>query len=433
MKAILSLLTIILVCTTAVSPWSVHYLFNRTALEALPEIANAPKVKVESLEDFLLKEKDGLILEMAQIEKDAQKAELNKAAPLPEALLFKGGDAKTIRANFLRALRVNPQTPMGYFLQELPGNNLPGKKSNPETVSLFGQKDIEGKYRAYDIHKGDLVSPLLVVATAGDEPDFGVDINLFVDNNAPFSKDYGFGDQSFGDPKLYYGSQAPFHIGYYHESWIIFKAGSFLTRTYPRYRIHQFRNLAAFAFKTGHPYWGYRFLGWGMHYVGDLTQPYHARVLPTYGTMSMLWINIKAMMGFEQSKIDAVNRISERHTTIEDYHFSVLSSAFANHELNHPFITSLKVTTKDASYAPFSDSYVVDVVTEESEAIADDLDELIDKSNLLHGFAHGKLLPAVNKPALDELNKLISKHMVGVGTHLRNYVKTGMAGIAPKK
>lgn len=53
-------------------PWSNRYLFNRAALEALPELASAPKVKVEKLEDFLLKEQAGLAAAMAQIEAEAK-------------------------------------------------------------------------------------------------------------------------------------------------------------------------------------------------------------------------------------------------------------------------------------------------------------------------------------------------------------------------
>jgi len=414
-----------LLMTSATYGWANHYLFNRPALEVLPELANAPKVKVEALEDFLLKEQAGLIALMAQIENDA-KLTYAKSAPQPEALAFKGGDAKTIRNNFLRALRVNTGTPLGYFLQAMPGQPLGGKASNPNTVSIFGDKDLKGIYSFYDVRKGDMVSPVEVVSTAGDEPDFGLDINLFTDNGEQFGKDYGFGTQSFGDAKLYYGTQAPFHIGYYHESGIIFMAAGFLKKTYPRYRVHQYTSLARFAFKTGHPYWGYRFLGWGLHYVGDLTQPYHARVLPTYGTMGMLWINIKAMVGFDKAKLDAIDRISKRHTTIENYHRSTLAKAYAQKNLQHPFIQGMRKTDKDKTYAAFSDDYIVDATAKESYGFSDKVDELIDQSNLLQSFSDGNELPIQNTKALEELDTTIIQLMEGAGAHLRNYVRAGM-------
>ncbi|MFZ5629395.1 MAG: phospholipase [Spirochaetota bacterium] len=410
---------------TSVHPWSNHYLFNREALAALPEIADAPKVKVESLEDFLLKEQAGVSELLAKVEKEAKESYAKKA-PLPEALAFKGGDASNIRANFLRAIRINPGTPLGYFLQQLPGKKLPGKPADPNKVSIFGEKDLKRKYIYYQVKQGDMVSPLEVLAAAGDEPDFGIDINLFVDNNEKFSQDYGFGNQSFGNPKLYYGTQAPFHIGYYHESGIIFMAAGFLKRTYPRYRVHQFMNLARYAFKTGHPYWGYRFLGWGLHYVGDLTQPYHARVLPNYGTMGMLWINTKAMIGFPKSKDEAIDRITARHTAIEEYHFSVMAGAYAQNNLEHPFLQNLRNTGKDTGYGTYNDDYIVEKITEESYDISDKIDTLIDEANLLQGFSEGNVLPEINKAALAELDKVLAAHMQGVGAHLRNYVRAGL-------
>jgi hypothetical protein len=410
---------------TSIYPWSNHYLFNREALAALPEIADAPKVKVELLEDFLLKEQAGLVELLAKVESEAKESYAKKA-PLPEALAFKGGDASNIRANFLRAIRINPGTPLGYFLQQLPGKKLPGKSADPNKVSIFGEKDLKRKYIYYQIRPGDMVSALEVVATAGDEPDFGIDINLFVDNNEKFSQDYGFGNQSFGNPKLYYGTQAPFHIGYYHESGIIFMAAGFLKRTYPRYRVHQFMNLARFAFKTGHPYWGYRFLGWGLHYVGDLTQPYHARVLPNYGTMGMLWINTKAMIGFPKAKDEAIDRITARHTAIEEYHFSVLAAAYAQNNPEHPFLQSLRDSSRDANYGSFDADYIVDKITKESVGISDKIDTLIDEANLLQGFSEGNVLPEINKTALGELDQALAAHMLSVGAHLRNYVRAGL-------
>ena len=420
-----TLVVAILMVTQSASAWSNHYLFNRAALEALPELASAPKVKVEKLEDFLLKEQASIAVALDQIEAEAKEA-FPKAAPRPDALAFKGGDAATIRANFLRAIRVNPGTPLGYFLQQVPGQPLAGKKSDPNTVSIFGEKDLKRKYNFYDVKIGQLVSPVEVVATAGDEPDFGLDINLFEDNDSEFGRQYGFGKQSFGNPKLYYGTQAPFHIGYYHESGIIFMAAGFLKRTYPQYRVHQFLNLARHAFKTGHPYWGYRFLGWGLHYVGDLTQPYHARVLPNYGTMGMLWINTKAMIGFDGAKNDAIDRITARHTQIEEYHYSVLAAAYRDKNFEHPMLKAVTAIDKDQAYGPFDANYIVKKLTDESYEVSDSVDTLIDESNLLKGFSDGNVLAEANQKSLAELDKVITIHMGGVGAHLRNYVRAGI-------
>ena len=99
---------------------------------------------------------------------------------------------------------------------------------------------------------------------------------------------YGFGPQPFGDARFPYSSQAPFHMGFFHESAVVYAAAGFLQRSWPDWRAYQYMGLARLAFATGHPYWAYRFLGWGLHHVQDLTQPYHAKPLPGVELASLL-------------------------------------------------------------------------------------------------------------------------------------------------
>jgi hypothetical protein len=42
-----------------------------------------------------------------------------------------------------------------------------------------------------------------------------------------------------------------------------------------------FAQLAERAFQKGHPYWGFRFLAWSLHYIEDLGTPPHTNLLPT--------------------------------------------------------------------------------------------------------------------------------------------------------
>ena len=91
-------------------------------------------------------------------------------------------------------------------------------------------------------------------------------------------------------------------MGFYHESDVIYTFAGFLKKTYPEYRIHLYKRLARFAFETGHPYWGWRFAGMGLHYLADLAQPYHARALPGVGTSFAMWINTLDMMGIGGSQ-----------------------------------------------------------------------------------------------------------------------------------
>jgi hypothetical protein len=178
-----------------------------------------------------------------------------------------------------------------------------------------------------------------------------LDIGLFTDNKTDIGKIYGFGEQPFGNPNLEYGSQAPFHMGFYHEASIMYTLAGFLKKTYPEYRIYLYRKLSAFAFQTGHPYWGWRFMGWGLHYLADLTQPYHATVLPGVGTGHALWINTIDMIGISGPKANAIQLVSNRHTAIEKFVQVVLQRAYTAKETNNPLLRALQSDEKAPVYA----------------------------------------------------------------------------------
>src|ERR1019366_3318051 len=143
----------------------------------------------------------------------------------------------------------------------------------------------------------DTVAPLSVLATAANEPDFGTDINCWEDSPSEWGKRYRFGTLPFG------------------------------ARTYPLLRVHQFFGLAELAFRTGHPYWGWRFTGNAAHYVQDLTQPYHASLLPGVSTLRMLGINLLAMLGRPSLKNDMIALVSNRHFALERYQVQLLHRA----------------------------------------------------------------------------------------------------------
>ena len=158
-----------------------------------------------------------------------------------------------------------------------------------------------------------------MLASAADEPDYGHDINLFSDNPGAVGAVYGFGPQPFGDARFQYSSQAPFHMGFFHESAVVYAAAGFLERSWPDWRAYQYMGLARLAFASGHPYWGYRFLGWGLHHVQDLTQPYHAKPLPGVDLASLLLLEGKAIAGFADDKQASIERVATRHMEVEKY------------------------------------------------------------------------------------------------------------------
>ncbi len=425
MKKYLLLLPLLVMLPSAIYAWSDHLYYSREALSVVQEVSSAENIKVEKLEDFLKKESAGLSALLKE-EDEFLKKTYSVYPPLHDSLAFNDRNSVNIKINFLKAIRVNPDIRLGYYLQNLPGNDVSNKKKfNIKDVSVF--KDISwlNGYTFTAVNTGEMVSPLNVLSTASDEPDYGHDIHLFEDNNSEYGKIYGFGAQPFGDPKLEYASQAPFHMGFYHESFIIFTAAGFLKQTYPEIRVHQYMMLAKFAFKTGHPYWGYRFLGWGLHYVQDMTQPYHTKVLPGAGTIKMLVINMS-----QKKKAESVENLSNRHLAFENYIFETTQALYKNKSLDNPFFQNLRNTESDGKYDKFGASYTKEVIADESYDIADDLDDALSECSSIMKFADSNYHIESFAPSKEseDIDKLILQLMKNYGAHSRNYVRAILTG-----
>ncbi|MCD6680555.1 MAG: hypothetical protein LT102_07860 [Burkholderiaceae bacterium] len=315
----------VLSCAAPAFAWSGHALDTWAALKDMPELARLEPVRVESLDAFLVAQADALgpVLDAAEA---WSREHVPAYPPRPEALRFDAAGAQLPderRRRFIAALRIAPDVRLALFLKRLSPNDAVGLPSLARSrVSTLADDDGEDKAGASPfvaLREGETVSPLDVVATASDEPDYGLDIGLWENNGTEQGRVYGFGKQPFGNPALSFGTQAPFHMGFYYESPIVYAAAGFLKRTYPEYRIHLYRTLALHALRTGHDYWGWRFAGWAMHYIQDLTQPYHARVLPGVSTLRMLWINALDIAGAPGAKARAIRLVSNRHLALENF------------------------------------------------------------------------------------------------------------------
>lgn len=343
----LFLLWVVLICTApAASAWTEHPLISYQVLSSLPEVCAAKPVRAEPLEAFLYKEKKGVAETLADVEAWA-KGGLPWYQPLPPPLTFKDTvDPKDIKRRFCQAIRVNPTTQFPLYLQLLPDQQLNATPiSLQQLTPLKDTTDWKGR-RFAQLRPGEIVSPLLVVTSATDEPDLGLDIGLYEDNGTPFGKIYGFGRQPFGNPNLEYGSQAPFHMGFYHEAWIVKALAGFVKKTYPEYRIYLYQRLARLAFATGHDYWGWRFLGIGLHYVMDLTQPYHTTLMPGAGVPKMLGIAVLSLVGIDGPKKEATQLLSNRHTVFEKLVQQLLEEAYLKKDSRNPIFVFLRARGK---------------------------------------------------------------------------------------
>ena len=283
--------------------WSNHAYAAYRTFEKMPEVANAAPVTVEPLEVFLKAQEKPIESLLASQEAWAQ-SHLDVYPPRPVALAFTADPTRTDAARrlaFLTALRVAPNSKLALYLQPDPWSPHP----DPATLLAHAAvntlpEQADSTYRFVGLKAGDQVTPLSVIASASNEPDYGMDINLWADSPSDWGKVYGFGALPFGNPALYFSTQAPFHMGFYHEDRIIYMAAPFIKKTFPLLRAHQYSSLAALAFRTGHAYWGWRFTGLALHYVQDLTQPYHASLAPGNSSLKLIGINLLALAGLPE-------------------------------------------------------------------------------------------------------------------------------------
>ena len=375
--AALAAMAIVSSSNTALA-WDDHSIYARPALVDLPEISQFPLVEVESLEVFLSAEEEGLAKLLSDNEAWAL-ATVPAYPPLPQDLvLMAGGDRDTLRTRFLEALRMAPDIKLALYTkaplgaEPLADGGLPWAE-----VTTLHDPGALGDAVLIPTPEGTRVAPLDVVSSAADEPDYGFDLGIWTDNDTAWGPRYGMGDQPFGDPTKEYSSQAPMHMGLYHEAGIVYTLASFLERTYPELRVHQFQTLARYAFETGHDYWGWRFTGWALHYVQDQAMPYHTQVLPGVSVARMLWINTLSMVGISGPVDNAVRLVSNRHIGMEHYVREVFEATLE--QADHPFRAALADTTIDAHYGTFDDTYTRHTVALEAVSRAKGLDRALER------------------------------------------------------
>jgi len=427
------LLLLLSACCLAFQPfnalaWSNHSLGSQLALQNLPQLQRT--LTYEPLQAFL--DAQAPAIEQLLDEQEAfARAHFPDYPPRPNDLRFEAASSlpEQRRAEFLQALRVNPQIRLAGFVQQLPGQGDEGRpRLMAEQVLVFRKIGPWSHWRYLALQPGEAVSALQVLSSAADEPDYGHDINLFSDNPGEVGARYNFGVQPFGDARFEYSSQAPFHIGYYHEPELVLQAAPYLRRTLPHWRIYQYTGLARLALATGHDYWGYRFLGWALHYMQDLTQPYHAKTVPGFSTPELMLIALKGAAGYPQDRQAAIARVADRHTAIEEYQLERMQQLM-DEQTPAPLLQAYTQTPPDA-YPTYSVDYAQQVVAAESYATADALDQVIGqwlarKPAAAPGFSGGnQLTQAQADPVLEQMLVVLFKRF---GAHTRNVVHTTLA------
>ena len=238
----------------------------------------------------------------------------------------KAGPAEEIRTvdRFLDAMRISPQTALHYVrirgVDEVSGDAA----HDPSRSGPPGGSYVEtGRNKAMTARD--------VLCTFSDEPDWGMDQDLFL------IEKYGYGEPPYGGASGL-SSQAAFHMAFFRENPLLFRLLPRLRLSFMEERIRVFLDLANLAFTHGSDYWGWRFTAWAMHYVQDVTQPYHARAFPfPLYKVFLRFINSGNLATFVEKH---QNLLRNRHTLFEAAIHFMLNAA-AKHREPHPFLLAL--------------------------------------------------------------------------------------------
>lgn len=434
----LVLLAALLAFAAPAQAWNNHGLVAYWTFRAMPEVAQAPDAKVEPLDDFLRDQEPAIASLLDEQERWARE-KLKPYPPRPDALAFKadpGRDAGARRTAFFEALRIAGNTKFTLFLHPEPQKQADAARALRWADVSTLREPAFSFHRYYRVEPGETVSALSVLTTASDEPDLGTDINCWEDSPSDWGKRYGFGKLPFGNPTLDFSTQAPFHMGFFHQSWIIYKAAPFVARTYPRLRAQQFLGLARLAFRTGHDYWGWRFAGNALHYAQDLTQPYHASMLPGVSTTRMIFVNLIAMAGWPKMKNDQITLVSNRHLALERYQAQLVNRAMTAGAPS-ALLDALQSPAKDTTYPKWSDAYLVDTLTAESHDAGERLNDAllatvpaayVSDPAFDFGAQGGRIdlfaeLSARTPEQRAGLDALISELLGHFGSHSRNFLR----------
>lgn len=344
--------------------WEDHAQLSYLALSA--ETWASQNVKAETLDVFLESEKEKLVALLSGFEARAGR-ELAYYPPLPAALAFSGkseGDA--LRSEFVAAIRLNPDSALRLYVKPAAGAARTRPPLDISAADPFDGRFVNAPFE--ELSPGEELGALEVLATASDEPDYGLDCGLYEDNGTEAGKRYGLGRQPFGNPALDYGSQAPLHMAFASEDPLIALAASFTQHSLADYRFRLFTTLSRFAFAEGHAYWGYRFAGWALHYVEDLCQPYHASLLPGLSTFQIIALNA---FGSKADINAAMIFLSNRHSLVEDYAYRAMADRSKELE------TALAGASADGRGAQYREGWLYDEVAKRAYGRGRALDRLL--------------------------------------------------------
>ncbi|WP_061248514.1 hypothetical protein [Leptospira noguchii] len=300
------ILSFLFILPTALFSWGTHYLIMDQTLEHPSMRFISGEVESESLDSFVTKERNSLKIlfdEFATWKESRGSKRFKKIEFHPETASV---------VEFLKAARLNPTTRFLEVERILPGSkpmigNVPVASI---TVYLLDHPELPAKFQSAI---GKKIKPRNILYTFIDEPDWGMDHNLWS------FQEYGYGKQPYGKAEGE-GSKAPFHMQFQNENWIlslfapeVVKGGMILDR------IELFSRLSKLAGKTGHDYWKYRFAAWACHYIQDIGQPYHSKAVPDANFSYYARYIFSSKETKKDMKVKTTQLVTNRHFLYEDF------------------------------------------------------------------------------------------------------------------
>ena len=298
--------------------WNTHYILTRVALKRADLAKLNEKVAVVGLEDFLSSVQEELreIVHRYWCLIATKSGLAERRRELPKEV--------GTESDFLESMRLNPDVPLHYV-----------RALTPEEVSLHVPHDQTREGPPGNSYvptfSGETMSAMEVLSTFSDEPDWGMDQDLFL------IEKYGYGPPPYGSASGM-SSQAPFHMAFLHENSLMTTVVPRVRTNFMAERFQAFVSLARLAFRKGIEYWGWRFLAWAMHYLQDLTEPYHARAIPPskMKMFSKLFLNPHSWRSWGLKR----NFLRNRHILFEATVHFMLNSLVRNRN-EHPFLEAL--------------------------------------------------------------------------------------------
>jgi hypothetical protein len=286
--------------------WNSHAIITALSLESLPR-----KYLEGKIEAVGSKEINNIIYEYVTTHQ-------KESYPLSDSLSINQQPE-----NLAALLRVNPQTE--FHITKL--SSLP-EMSFDHDNHRFGPP--EGS--SYLPAQNQLFTPYEILVTYSDEPDWGMDQDLFAIER------YGYAPCPFG---VAHGpsSQAPFHMAFFHLHPIAKFLMPGLSRSFLLQRVEMCIALSEFAFARNQDFWGYRFLAWSIHYFQDLTQPYHSKPFPP--SISASIVNFAKKPKFRNFVARNKYLLTNKHYVFEFIIHWILNDAFWNNR-EHPFAIAMR-------------------------------------------------------------------------------------------